>query len=459
MTIDLPRARGGRAPVRRWPTALALALAAAAGAASDEPALTPRDFAVGFAIEHDAVLPYFELEVPADAYHAAVDPALADLRVFDADGAIVRHVLLPPRAVEAPPAEQVLPRFPLTTPTAGTARATRIAIAADGRLVTVTAAPMAGDDEIVGWVIDAAAVRGHIDYLELDDAGDGAAVADFAIDGSHDLVDWTTLLPRASLVRLQHEGHVLRQARFEPGAGDYPFLRLRWLEPARAPTLTAVRAVLRSALASPTPLRVTLTGTVDPDDAAVLVYDAGGQYPVREVALRLVPNHVVEGRLEARAVPAQPWQSVLAGQWYALTADGLTLESRARPVVPAARRYWRFVGTGGAVTTANARLEIGWLPQRLRVLAEGRAPYTLAVGSGRAAARAAPPASAFLRDTERALVGGAVAGPVFDLGGEAQRAAPPVIVPWQRIVLWGVLVAGVLTVLIMVRRLLRDFER
>ncbi|MCP5199563.1 MAG: DUF3999 family protein [Gammaproteobacteria bacterium] len=441
-----------------WPLALLCALAVTATVA-EERALGRQDFAVGFSVEHDAVLPYFELELPAEAYRAAVDPGLADLRVFDADGEVVRHALLPPAAAAPPPTVQVLPLFPLTAAPPGAARETRIAIAGDGRLVTVTAAPVAAAERVTGWVMDAAAVAGRIDRIELEDAGDGAPVADFALDGSRDLVDWTTLLPRASLVRLDHAGHVLRQARFELGVGDYPYLRLRWLDPARAPTLTAVRAVLPVALDLSPTSRLTFDGRADRADTAAFVYDTGGQFPVREVALRLEPNQVVEGRLEARDDSDQAWQPVLTAEWYALTADGLTLASNARAVPPRARRYWRFLDAADATPAARVpQLEIGWVPQRLRVLAEGRPPYTLAVGSGLAAARAAPDAPDFLRNAAAELVGGAVAGAAFVLGGEDQRSAPRPVLPWQRVLLWAVLAAGAVLVLAMVRRLLRDFD-
>ncbi|MEQ8662785.1 MAG: DUF3999 family protein, partial [Gammaproteobacteria bacterium] len=192
-------------------------------------------------------------------------------------------------------------------------------------------------------------------------------------------------------------------------------------------------------------------------------FDAGGYFPVARVGLVLTPNRVVRGTLDARRAVDAPWQHVHDGDWYALRVDDLTVRSTACAALRTGFRYWRFTpATGESLAPDAATLELHWRAGRYRVLATGDGPYLLAVGSARAAALpppAAMPEVALDADTLARLSAPAVLGAARELGGESRRRPLAPALPWQRIALWAVLVAGVLMIGAMAWRLYGEMRR
>ena len=92
-------------------------------------------------------------------------------------------------------------------------------------------------------------------------------------------------------------------------------------------------------------------------------------------------------------------------------------------------------------------------------VARGGSPYTVAFGSA-VAGLAERPAALLLRDIgseqDQGLVVAARASPVFTLGGEERRKAPPPPFPWKTWLLWAVLISGVALLALMVRKLWRQ---
>jgi hypothetical protein len=104
-------------------------------------------------------------------------------------------------------------------------------------------------------------------------------------------------------------------------------------------------------------------------------------------------------------------------------------------------------------------LELGYLPARLRFLAQGPAPYTLAFGSRRADAAAPAACDGLLgdvsaKDRAQMIVQGYV-GVVRNLGGEVALTPSPRQTPMRLIVLWSVLIGGVVLLVAMALSLLK----
>jgi hypothetical protein len=120
-------------------------------------------------------------------------------------------------------------------------------------------------------------------------------------------------------------------------------------------------------------------------------------------ALILEANRLLSGQLQASRERGGPWTSVHTGDWYALRVDDINLSSAPVEVRKDRYRYWRFTADRGHAMTAGALpvLQLNWEAERLRVLAEGPAPYLLAFGSAKAALHARdplPPAALELRE-------------------------------------------------------------
>jgi len=91
-------------------------------------------------------------------------------------------------------------------------------------------------------------------------------------------------------------------------------------------------------------------------------------------------------------------------------------------------------------------LRLGYTPHQLHFLARGEPPFVLAFGSYAAAAGQGQINALLARiDEEKSdtFVGEAHAGKMITLGGNERLQTPPAPFPWQRVLLWSVLVIGV----------------
>lgn len=438
-------------------------LAGSFAVAAIEP-LRPGDFALGMPIAHDPELPYFEVELPELAYRTVTDARWRDVRFFDADGHALRHFEASTAGQLAEPygSRIELPIFPIAGAQSRGASRDQITIAANGSLVTIaTQQPLPGS-EIVAYVIDASGLKGEVDHFRVE-AGSGAfGVAAYAIDGGVDLHSWTNLVPRAELVRLEHDGHVLEQLQFRTNRLGFRYLRLRWLEPRQAPQLARVEASLRHAGESAALNTFSIDGKAESGEPHIVVFDSGGHFRIRKLAVVVQANRFLPGSLEASNDRDGPWQHVHRGDWYALRVDDLTLRSSAIDVRPESFRYWRFVASDAEQLSSGPlpALEISWSAHTFRVLAEGRAPYLLALGSGRAATHSAQalPLSARELGAAADMSAPATLGKSFALGGRQRLLEPKAPLPWQRIVLWLVLCAGVGAIALLAWRLYREIR-
>jgi hypothetical protein len=110
-------------------------------------------------------------------------------------------------------------------------------------------------------------------------------------------------------------------------------------------------------------------------------------------------------------------------------------------------RYWRVQFAKDAELYRGAVLELGYRPARLRFLAQGSGPFTLAFGSRRVAASPATACDSLLADVgpdeRKRLVGEGTVTTQRVLGGERAMQPLPRETPVRLVVLWSVLIGGV----------------
>ncbi|MGN6514021.1 MAG: DUF3999 family protein [Lysobacteraceae bacterium] len=395
----------------------------------------------------------YRVVLGAGVYRAAQSPALDDVAVLDAEGNEVPSALFAP----APPAAQAqaraLPFFPLPA-AAGAARvgdlSTIATRSADGRVLRIetragtpaTAAPRA-------WLVDASALAASASALELQWAPDGAAFEQACrVEASDDLRSWWPVADRAPLVDLRHAGARLLQRRIALAGERARYYRIILLQPAPAPAVQAVRAVLEApSAAADWRWRVLPAQRQRPGRESSYEFTLPGRFPVGQADVALPGNHAIEWRLDSRDDEDAPWVP-RAGPWmaYALDSGGEASHSPPRLLPGVVRdRYWR-LRTRAAVP-ASPLLRLGYRPEALVFLAQGTPPYALVAGSGHPPRQAAPLPQ--LLDTLRTQRGAAWQPAAASLGiprplaGEAARRVPR---DWHALVLWGVLVLAALVV-------------
>ena len=433
-----------------------LLLAAAVPALSGS---APDDFAFGRRIEVDAAAPVYELEIPEAVYRGVTRGDLADVRVFNSAGEPVAHVLRAPEAA-AETTRVELPVFPLRAARGQAPAGSRAEVETriDGAVVRVRGAA-ARPERLGGYLLDASRLERPIGALHLRLADSAEVVARVRVEGSADLDRWHTLVTGSTVARLAYDGDHLTRSTIElPGVHDR-YLRLRWDDGEDALPLLGVQAQLQPTAVETARRWSVVAGEPAGDTAGVFTYDAHGHFPVDRVALELPANLVVSAVVSSRPSTDAPWRARQRGLHYHLRVEDAELVAEPAALPTTTDRYWRVqIVAPSPVRTAPA-LRLGWRPQRLAFLATGEPPFLLAWGSAAADSAGAPLSWALdnlgtAGDAARARP--ARLGAEVTLGGETRLLARPAPVDWRRLLLWGVLLAGVAALAAIAWRLRRE---
>lgn len=434
------------------PVAAAFMLGAlAAAAAADEDGVELADFAYAMPIDTGAdTAAFYAVSLPEAVYRTLTRPDHGDIRVFDANGRVVPHMFRPSPAPRPRAASSRLPLFALPPGATGASPGRDVHVRVDehGAVIDVIGAEPARSD--LQYLVDASAVTAPIEALQLDwGASQDRLLARVRVECSDDLDRWRDVAT-GSIAELQEAGAHLYQNVITLPNVHCRYLRLAW-------PLSEVRLVgLDARLAAPGPDRAPVepmqwrvlehTGIVD----GSFEFDAGGLFPVTRINVTWPADRTVAKlRIEARADESAEWNVVHTGLYFALDVDGRPLSNESVPIPLTVARHWRIgsVQGGESATPVAPHLELGWHPDRLVFVASGMPPYQLAYGNASSPPGSTLAASLFerLHDPYRGEdIGRAVLGVARTLAGDAALVPPAPPLPWQRILLWIVLAAGVL---------------
>ena len=427
----------------------------------------PRDFASGVPLATSGAGAFHRVAVPALVYEVAVQPGLADVRVFNADGEVVPFAWLPrPAAARERRPAVSLPIFPLHVDRDRrdvSGLALSVVRNAAGTTIDIKTADVepAAARELGGYVVDASALSEPLNALvfALPNAA-GAPTMRMRIDASDDLATWRNVAPDATLVNLEHGGQRLVRDRIEMAPTRAKYLRLSWTVGRPAIAFTAVSGEFAERVVEAPRQWREGAGSPTADRDGEFEYDLGGAFPVDRITIRLAePNSIVPAHILARASPAEPWQPVATTVFYRLREQGADVTNAPVTVAGGERRYWqlRLDPRSGAPAREAPTLRAGWQPAELVFAARGSPPFTLAFGSHGAKPGALPIATLVPGyDSAKGLpsgVGVANAGVVTRLGGPDRLRAPPDVKRWM---LWTALALGALVLGWMAWRLSRE---
>lgn len=416
-------------------------------------------------LDHPAA--FVVLPLPASSFARSEMPALADLRLLDAQGQRVPFAFLPP-APQPPVQAAPLRLFPLPPQREGGGDAGTAPLTVEIDRAQVRVQPAAptrrgrgrGEGVSPGWLVDLSPATAVVTALRFSWSGPVTFAAPYTLETSDNLTDWQPA-GGGQLMSLQSDGGLLTQA--EAPLPDRParYVRLRWADPLEAPVLTQALPVHAGPEAPadepPATLIFSPTPALPGAPAGAVCFDLGGLLPVNRVDIDPGPApRVLPLRLEGRSDAGQPWQAVAQGVSYRIERDGQRITSPALPVTGT----WRHLcvlpderaGAAGAL-----KLTVQVHPPRLVFAQQGTAPYTLHVGAAGVNAGAMPASQLVpMLEAERPRFGHATLGPWSeDATAVIGRAAQQRKAMWQRGALWAVLLVGVGVLGAMVWRLAR----
>jgi len=428
-------------------TCLLLVASSAFGAAP-----TIQDYAQGIEINAPEGLPLVEATLPDAVYQNAANADLSDVRVFNADGLPVPHAFCAaPTATEATISEEQLPVFELRDAPTNTSDGTRVELQTKGGAQINVVEPGPGEPVVASGrihIIDARSSDDPVRAIQFDwQSPDGASQARVSIEASDDLDQWRVLVPATTLLRATLGNEQLRRERIELPSHSYDYLRVQRTDGGPPLGINRVTAERVGAVVEIDPTWFMAT-TLVTDDIQVLFFDSARRAPVSYARLRLPQeNSSVRATLHSRNDGKAPWTERWSGEVYRIVTDKERRESPPAHFAATSDRYWRLRIANDPQLYRATSLELGYRPARLRFLAQGRSPFTLAFGSRRAESSPASGCDTLLADVgvkERAkLVSQGIVGGQRSLGGESALKALPKQTPARLVVLWTVLVVGV----------------
>ena len=430
--------------------------------------VTPQDFAYAVPLQFDGQDAVYQATLPLSVYKNTVRSDLGDLRVFNAQGEIVPHMLLQPeRSSISKPARQKLVYFPLEGQDNADLDQLSIRIKrnAAGTLIDIGShAKQTSTSKLSGYLLDTSAIKQSIQALELDwDASKKNFVGTLNIESSDDLQQWRSVLRDAPLASLQYDGHTLLQKRVEFSATQSKYLRLSWPQDQAALHLSSISAEL-GAVSVDTPLSwLPVKGTAIADKAGEYQFDLGAHLPIQRMRIELPQlNTLVQAAIFSRARAEDVWRPVSHTVLYKLHHSGQDLNS-PDIAVASNHRYWmlRIDQKSGGLGAGVPEMQIGWQAHQLQFVTRGSPPFQLAYGSMEimpAEFRLQNVMSPATQDKPALKIQSAKTGEQIVLGGESLLSPPPLPLPWKKWILWAVLGLAVLILGWMAYRLVKQME-
>jgi len=431
--------------------------------------LTPGDFARGWALPVTEGNGVYGLDLPLAVYEQAVRRDLGDLRVFNGAGEIVPHAVRSV-ATETRQTRQPVPFFPLADdrPAQATDLSLRVVRQADGTVITVDTGARTTPQPAASYLLDTTRLDPRPSELELQwSHPDGLLTV--SLMQSSDLAHWSPLVGRVVLADLTYNGGKVVARRILLPGKTLPYLRLDCIDCRKPMEVQEVIALSGTPVTAEQWHWLQLQGTLAKEEKGAQVIDYRLEANVTVTALQLgfpAANSLVRAVIEARSQASAPWRQVARADFYRLDLQGASLANPLVPCPPTAAREWRLRviadGAGLEGDTRLPRLELGWQRDELLFLGRGTGPYTLAVGSAKAAAAETAPNTlvlAALRDAKaEPHIQRVTPGPLLTLGGDQalRPGLPPV--SWQKVLLWAVLIAGVALLALMTRTILREMR-
>lgn len=392
-------------------------------------------------------------------YRQLQSPILKDLVVANADGIAVTASLFDAEQPLAQPANAVeVPWFAL--PSSSTSQSRDIAsiseIAADGTLRRVVMVESGGTARASSneYLIDISRLREPVQALTVSwAAGQAPFDRPYRVAASDDLKSWRTVQEEGHLVELQNNGARILKDRIELDSVRAKYLRLVPLQKdQQALALAGVRAELAAATAAQDWQWEEIAGKriVEKDGSDAFVYEIDGRFPFERADVLLPGNSSNEWMLKSRDSQDAEWRFA-AAPWMAFQLEGGSSRSPPQALQRLNRdHYWRLISKNSTEGEAPT-LRLGYRPEVLVFLAQGKAPYALLAGSARAKRADAPLPQ--LMDALRAQRGQdwqpatAMLGKGEPLAGAQTALTPaPVERDWKAWLLWALLVGGALIV-------------
>lgn len=436
--------------IRQAVTFLLITWPALAGA---EQSLKPDDFAFGTTLETDGQSSVYETKVPLDLYKSVTRSDLGDVRVFNADGAMVPFTIASGGQTEEELVGTMsLDVFPIRqdanqSPDALTVMIHRGSSGSGDSEVNINDGGKApAEKKILYYLISTGDLGGPVRALTLYWAGTPEPfVKTVSVESSDDLKNWRTLTDDAVVSQMTVNNLGLNKNRVEFPAAKATYLRLK-VQDAAALVVSSVSAEYVTGVKTAEREWLTVPGAAVAGQPRLTHFAIGARLPIDRAEVLLPEgNHMISADLYSSDKTDNPTETDRSYQYsgvlYRLKQSGHELTTGA--IQPTAgydfsnKQHW-FLGIREESSDLDGKLpslKLGWIPQKIVFVAQGKGPYVLAYGSG-LARKPLSEVESLLGDNSGIAHGTAKLGARKTLGGESKLLPPPPTPPSAKEI-WG----------------------
>ena len=428
--------------------------------------VVPEDFAFGLPIDTVGGQPIQSVVIPEAVYGHATLADLVDLRVFNAENAPVPHAIhKPAERLQAREASHNLAIFPILGRPEDALSALNVQVRKNpsGTLIQVDDRPNRGTAALRAYLVDASQLDVALNELifHWENTPQDLLIR-ITVESSDDLVTWNAWGAPGTLASMAHENQVLLRNTLKRPARKARYYRISWPASTTLPAVSRLEGL--SVASRPDAERYWKSYALTAGDDGVFTTELSAAIPFDRVMVDLPESQrIVRVRLTSSMEPDGPEIQHYQGLAYRLNAGEDSWESPAISVTSRTHKYWKLTVLNGQAPLLGGApsLRIGWTPGRVLFVPQGDGPFTLAYGNAEAEPAAFTSQELFLpiqHDFDDVYdVPLASAGTPAALGG-AERLERADEIPWERLVLWGSLVVGVVLLTVLSVRLLRNVD-
>ena len=420
------------------------------------------DFAYGMALDFSGQEALYQVELPLAIYQNTTRYDLGDIRVFNAQGEMVPHMLRQQLTHASQPVLQALVYFPLQSASKESLDQLTVKIKTrHGTLLDIASTQPVSLEHLSGYLLDTSKLHQAMQALELTWPTVSENFAGvLTVESSQDLKNWELLVSDAPLASLQYDGHSLLQNRIDFSPTQAKYLRLSWPNSQTALKLTGIKVELATKQLT-TPLHWIKIRGAATNQAGEYVFDLGAHVPMQRIRFDLPQNNtLVNVTLLSRASNEDIWRPVNTALLYKLQRNNQPLNNPDL-IVTSHDRYWllRVDQGSGGLGSGLPDMHIGWLPQQLVFVARGETPFKIAYGNNglHPAEFDMQPFMLMSNDIEHGLHT-AQTGAVVSLGGNKRLEPVPPGLPWKKGLLWLSLSLAVMVLGWMAYRLIKQMN-
>ena len=401
--------------------------------------------------------------MPEDVYKYVTRKDLSDIRVFNQNHEPVPHIIRQAKTKIVTESSSIeLPYFPLPDNAENQDDGLDITVSSEGKVIRIQSEGGISDvdqGEIKYYLIDASHIDMPLESIDFQLTSNESGYAKtIRLEYSHDLNEWLTLVKRATLTELEYGNYTLKNTRVDLPHKNLRYLRFTWLDDANGLSIESVKANFGDKSLSEKRYWSTTKLINKNDEEAIYEFDTGGVFNIEQINLELPEdNTLIDVIIESRSDKDSDWKRQFRGIFYKLYLQETELTGKPVTVRTTKDRYWQIkLQSTDGIGQIPPVLKYAWRSNDLYFLAIGQAPYILAYGNANTTGRnhsSSKLMNIINQDTNGEMVGKVEVGQEIILKGDTALIKHKKI-PWQRILLWAVLIIGVIVIATMVIRLI-----